>query len=327
MNYPKISIVTPSFNQAEFIEETILSVINQNYPNLEYIIIDGGSTDGSVEIIKKYEKYLAYWLSEPDNGHGDALNKGFAKATGEIMAWINSDDKYYPWTFQTVAEIFNTLNDVNWIVGHYSFWNELGRLKGTAKYRVNIYDQIIIYHHYIQQESTFWRRKLWIKTGSKINTDYKLLVDRELFARFLLIEKLWHVETVLSGFRSHENNRGKLFENQLYIECQKIALWLKKELTLNQKKNLDEINNYRMEKRAQSIIKCKIRKKIDNCFVLKLLPYFIYNKLLYFILFKYYRIYLPTDPLKLNNEELKYPVIYLENSIWKQRFEDYNFRI
>ncbi len=95
MNYPKISIVTPSFNHAQFLEETILSVITQNYPNLEYVIIDGGSTDGSVDIIKKYEKHLTYWVSEPDNGHGDALNKGFAKSTGEIMAWINSDDKYY----------------------------------------------------------------------------------------------------------------------------------------------------------------------------------------------------------------------------------------
>src|SRR5215204_5758135 len=109
---PKISIVTPSYNQAEFIEETILSVINQNYPNLEYIVIDGGSTDGSVEIIKKYEQYFSYWVSEPDKGHADALNKGFAKATGEVMAWINSDDKYFPWTFATVAEVYSQFPEV-----------------------------------------------------------------------------------------------------------------------------------------------------------------------------------------------------------------------
>ena len=85
--WPKISIVTPSYNQAEFLERTILSVLNQNYPNLEYIIIDGGSTDGSVEIIKNYEKYLAFWVSEPDNGQADAINKGFIKSTGEIVGW------------------------------------------------------------------------------------------------------------------------------------------------------------------------------------------------------------------------------------------------
>jgi len=89
-NYPKISIVTPSYNQAEFLERTILSVLNQNYPNLEYIIIDGGSTDGSVEIIKKYKKYLTYWVSEKDEGQSDAINKGFEKSTGEILAWLKT---------------------------------------------------------------------------------------------------------------------------------------------------------------------------------------------------------------------------------------------
>jgi glycosyltransferase involved in cell wall biosynthesis len=90
--YPKITIVTPSFNQGEFLEETIQSVLNQGYPNLEYIIIDGGSTDKSVDIISKYSKELSYWVSEKDNGQSEAINKGFRKATGEIVTWLNSDD-------------------------------------------------------------------------------------------------------------------------------------------------------------------------------------------------------------------------------------------
>ena len=104
--YPKISIITPSYNQGDFIEKTIQSVLNQNYPNLEYIIIDGGSKDNSVDIIKKYEKNLTYWVSEKDNGQSEALNKGFKKASGEIIAWINSDDWYEGNVFEIVANYF-----------------------------------------------------------------------------------------------------------------------------------------------------------------------------------------------------------------------------
>ena len=126
-NYPKITIVTPNYNCEKYLEKTILSVINQNYPNLEYIIIDGGSNDSSIEIIKKYENYLTYWISEPDNGMYEAIQKGFDKSTGEIMAWINSDDMYHKNSFFTVADIFSNFKQVSWLTGANTNYDEFDR--------------------------------------------------------------------------------------------------------------------------------------------------------------------------------------------------------
>ena len=144
---PRISVVTPSFNQGEFLEATLRSVITQGYPELEYVVIDGGSTDDSVSIIERYEADLAYWVSEPDQGHAHALNKGFAKTTGEIMCWINSSDLYYPWTLETVAEIFSQLPQVDWIMGMSSIFDVCGRPRVVASASgVNVYD--VLAGHY-----------------------------------------------------------------------------------------------------------------------------------------------------------------------------------
>ena len=124
----RISVVTPSFNQARFLDATMQSVLGQNYPNLEYVVMDGGSTDGLVDLIQKRSSQLHYWASAPDDGPGDAINKGFARTTGEIMAWLNSDDLYHPWTFAVVDEIFQTFPEVEWITGIPAFWDSKGRL-------------------------------------------------------------------------------------------------------------------------------------------------------------------------------------------------------
>jgi glycosyltransferase involved in cell wall biosynthesis len=165
MSLPKISIVTPSYNQGRFLEETILSVLDQGYPDLEYVLIDGGSGDDSVDIIKKYQQNLHYWVSEKDEGHGHAINKGFSRTTGEIMAWINSDDKYTPWSFKVVSEIFTQFPHVMWIVGFNSWWNSDGAMTGAARIQKKIYDYLLGNYAWIQQESVFWRRSLWDKVG------------------------------------------------------------------------------------------------------------------------------------------------------------------
>ena len=124
----KISVVTVCYNMAQYIEATIKSVLSQGYPNLEYIIIDGGSTDGTQQIIEKYQDQLAYYVSEPDNGMYDAINKGFLKATGDIIAWINADDIYMPWTLHTINDVFTCFPETKWLGGKYAFLNENGTL-------------------------------------------------------------------------------------------------------------------------------------------------------------------------------------------------------
>ena len=207
---PKISIVTPSFNQVRFVRETLESVLSQHYLRLEYIVIDGASTDGSAEVIAEYKQQLSYFVSEPDSGHGDALNKGFAKTTGEIMAWLNSDDKYMPWTLQTVASIFAAHPEVNWIVGTNGWWNDQGTLVEARNVYKNIHDFVRGDFRWIQQESVFWRRSLWERAGGHINTNYKLMVDGELWTRFFALDELYHVHGLLGGYRVHGSNRAQL---------------------------------------------------------------------------------------------------------------------
>jgi len=216
--WPKISIVTPSFNMVNYIEDTILSVIGQGYPNLEYIIIDGGSKDGTVDIIKKYEEWITYWISEPDKGMYDAIQKGFDRSTGEIMAYINSDDKYHYNAFFTAATIFSSMEDVEWILGRASFYNEEGSIvdvKDMRKWsKMNYY---LGDFKWIQQESIFWRRNLWIKAGSRINSKLKLAGDYELWLRFFRFARLHTVETVFGGFRFRSKDQLSLERLDSYL--------------------------------------------------------------------------------------------------------------
>lgn len=227
--YPKISIVTPSYNQAEFLEETIQSVLSQNYPNLEYIIIDGGSTDGSIDIIKKYENYLHFWCSEPDAGQYDAINKGFSHSTGEIMGWLNSDDMYLPWSFKTVADIMSSFPNIEWLSTlNPGLWDYHGFCSGFTSvpgYSLEAFlDSCYLPWNnskglaWIQQESTFWRRELWNSIGGCLRTDIKLASDFDLWCRFYTKTELYGTTSPLGGFRSQYQQRSRNIEEYVK-EC------------------------------------------------------------------------------------------------------------
>jgi glycosyltransferase involved in cell wall biosynthesis len=210
-NIPKISVITISFNQKAYLEECMLSVLDQNYSNLEYIIIDAGSTDGSAEIIKKYEHRLAWWISEPDNGMYDGIQKGFAKSTGEIMTWINSDDKLSANSLKTVAEIFTNFRAIEWLSGIPNIIDEHGKTTWVGNFpKWNKYRYLQQDFRYIQQEGTFWRRSLWNKSGGKISNQYTLAGDLELWSRFFQNAELYHVTVFLGTFRRRQKDQKTL---------------------------------------------------------------------------------------------------------------------
>lgn len=229
----KISIVTPSFNQAVFLEETIDSVLSQRDPNLEYVIIDGGSTDGSVDIIRRHAARLAHWVSEPDKGQYDAINKGFAKVTGDVMAWINSDDKYTPWCFSIVREIFSRFPEIEWLTTVQPLsWNAQGQatsmnfsggfnrvsfLKGGNLPTPGSYGR-----RFIQQESTFWRRSLWERAGGRLDTSLRLAADFELWARFYKHSDLCGILASLGGFRAYGQQKSVLQAAEYMDEAQRV---------------------------------------------------------------------------------------------------------
>lgn len=207
---PKISIITPSLNQVNFLEQTITSVLSQNYPNLEYIIIDGGSTDQSVEIIKKYKKHLAYWVSKPDRGQSDAINKGLRKATGEVINWINSDDYYEKGALTAIADAFRD-KEVNAVCGKGKIVRQDGELvrysRGTDVYNDNLAKTIGWAR--IDQPETFFRRQVLKKTGL-LNPNLHYVMDKAWWINYLLIFGLDGVrkfDDILVNFRLHEASK------------------------------------------------------------------------------------------------------------------------
>jgi len=203
--FPKISIITPSFNQGQFLETTILSVIGQGYPNLEYIVIDGGSTDQSVEIIEKYQKDIDYWVSEKDSGQANAINKGFRKATGDILAWINSDDYYLPNTLFKVSRSIQNVLEPALIHGgcihtHEDSLHVFARNEDNVKCKLKYKDPLV-------QPATFWTRKLWEMTGN-LNEAINYVFDWEWYIRASEFATFIHIKDHLSVYRKHPEHKS-----------------------------------------------------------------------------------------------------------------------
>ena len=212
---PKVSIVTPSFQQGDFIERTIRSVLDQQYPNLEYFVQDGASKDGTVAVLRRYEEKLSGWISEKDSGQSQAINLGFAQTTGDIMAWLNSDDILLPGALAVVVDYFNKHPEVDVIYGNRLLIDEndmeIGRwiLPGHD-------GDVLSWVDYVPQETMFWRRGLWNKVGGGIDESFRFAMDWDLLVRFRDAgANFAHIPHFLGGFRIHEQQKTSAAINEI----------------------------------------------------------------------------------------------------------------
>lgn len=276
-SWPKISIVTPSYNQGQFLEETIRSVLSQNYPNLEYIIMDGGSSDNSVEIIKKYEPWLTYWVSEKDNGQADAVYRGFEKASGDIIGWINSDDYYLPNAFKEVALASAINSSVEFFVGGCYFFQGNNKIVDRLKGFSQDFNSLLCFGQQIAQPACFWSRKAFFEVGG-FNRNLRFAFDYDLFLRLSKRSLPYRLNCYIVFFRDH-------------MESKSSTIW--NEVGLTEVKMLQEIHGIdRVEEsqRVNIIKKEKLRllycksKSINNILINpKLLFALIKNVFVYFL--------------------------------------------
>lgn len=201
-SWPLVSVVTPSFNQGVFIEETIRSVLLQGYPNVEYIVIDGASTDNTCEVLKKYEPWLAYWISEQDNGQSDAINKGWHKSKGEIIAYLNSDDVYCPGAFATAVEYLVKHPEVGMVHGDSDFIDEPGRLLRQHIGREVSVEDVLCWSSHISQPTVFLRREV-IDCVGMMDVGLRYAMDFDLWIRVAVQYPIRYLPYVLAKERHH----------------------------------------------------------------------------------------------------------------------------
>ena len=221
---PSVSIVTPCLNQAAYIEATLSSVLDATSPPDEFVVVDGASDDGSAAVIERFADQLTWWVSEPDDGQYAAIQKGFERTTGEVMAWLNAGDLFMPWTLSVVRELFAVFPKMQWLTTQRPLIvDEQGRVVScefiggfaarSFNAGVNLPGGDWFARAGIQQESTFWRRELWERAGGRLDTDLQLAGDFELWLRFFEHANLFSLDSPLAGHRVHRGQKTEMLDD------------------------------------------------------------------------------------------------------------------
>ena len=222
---PLVSIVTPSYNQAAFLEQALISVLEQNYLRLEYIVVDGASTDGSVDIIRKYADKLTFWVSEKDGGQAEAINKGFSRAKGEIFAWLNSDDYYLPGTISAAVKVFREHPDLVLIYGNLLAVNEHSQTTNLLHYGQLTLEDLLCFQ-IIGQPAVFFRREAFEITGG-LDTSYHCFLDHHLWLRMALQGRILHVDQTWAAARFHPAAKNRARSAEFSREAFRLFDWAK----------------------------------------------------------------------------------------------------
>jgi glycosyltransferase involved in cell wall biosynthesis len=216
-----VSIVTPSYNQSHFIEATIRSVLSQDYPQIEYFVVDGASTDGTADIIHKYEDRLAWWVSEKDMGQTDAINKGFARATGKVLAWLNSDDTYEPGAVSAAVRYLQEHPNAGMVYGGCNYIDGNGDVIGQFQSRQTSYQRIRRGYNHIPQQTMFFRAELWKQVGP-LDPSFHYAMDYDLWTRIAARTEIRYVPQTWANFRLHTSGKTIMADDRFWPEMLRI---------------------------------------------------------------------------------------------------------